>query len=160
MSNLTKGRRVRETTLGIAVTKTLASLADANIFTTQGQVLINLLMGEVTGVGDGGATTIKIRRETDTIDMCAATTVTSDAVGEIYVMVGDKAVILNGTGSTPVKGVGSLLAAAGALYPMVFGLSAAADAIELVQTGDDVTHAVKWTLFYIPLEEGAYVVAA
>lgn len=160
MSNPTRGKAVRETTLGISATKTLASLADANIFTTYGKILITLLMGEVTGVGDGGVTTIKIQSETDTIDMCAATTVTSDAVGEVYIMTGDKAVILNGTGSTPVKGVGSLLAAAGGLNPMIFGLHGTADAIQLVQTGDDATHAVRWTIFYIPLEEGAYAVAA
>src|SRR3990172_8723191 len=108
MSRLTKGRAVRELTLGLHVEKSLASLAAANIFTTYGRSLITLLYGQVTGAGDGGATTIKLQEETNSVDLCAATTVTSDTVDEIYILTGDKAVILNGTGGTPVKDVGSL----------------------------------------------------
>jgi len=151
---------IREVALGIRVEKTLASLADADIFIVVGTILIKLLYGQVTGVGDGGATTIKLQAEDNSIDMCAATTVTSDAVDEIYVLTGDKAVILNGTGSTPVKTIGSLLAAAGGLNPMIFGKAGNTDAIQLVQTGDDATHAVKWCLYYLPLENGAYVTPA
>lgn len=160
MSNQKKGQAVRQTALGLRVEKTLASLADANIFAVYGTNLITLLYGQVTGAGDGGATTIKLQEETNSVDLCAATTVTSDTVDEIYVLTGDKAVILSGTGSTPVKTVGSLLAAAGGLNPMIVGKAATLDAIQLVQTGDDATHAVKWVVYYVPLEEGAYVAAA
>src|SRR3989304_5958192 len=102
MSRLTKGRARRELPLGLHVEKTLASVAAANIFTTYGRSLITLIYGVVTGAGDGGATTIKLQEETNSVDMCAATTVTSDLVDEIYFLTADKAVILNGTGSVPV----------------------------------------------------------
>jgi hypothetical protein len=159
MSRLTKGRALRELALGLHAEKSLASLADANIFTLYGRVLITLLYGVVTGAGDGGATTIKLQEETNSIDLCAATTVTSDTVDEIYVLTGDKALILNGTGGVPVKTVGSLLSA----YPptlMIIGKDGTADAIQIVQTGDDTSHVVEWHLFYIPLDDNAYVVAA
>ena len=74
MSNLRKGRSVRETALGIAVEKTALSVADIDLFTVTGEVLITLLYGIVTGVGDGGATTIKLNEKASSIDLCAATT--------------------------------------------------------------------------------------
>ena len=158
MSNQKKTRAVRETALGIAVEKTAASVADIDLFTVTGEVLITLLYGIVTGVGDGGATTIKLNEKASSIDLCAATTVTSDAVGEVYVLCGDRTLIMGGTGAVPVLKVAGFLAAF-PLNPIVFDGQAGLT-IELTQTGDDATHAVKWTLVYVPLEEGASVVAA
>jgi hypothetical protein len=159
MSRLTKGRAVRELTLGLHVEKSLASLAAANIFTTYGRFLITLLYGVVTGAGDGGATTIKLQEETNSVDMCAATTVTGDTVDEIYFLTGDTIVILNGTGAVPVKTLAGVLSAF-PRHAMIFGKDGTADAIQIVQTGDDATHVVEWHLFYIPLDDNAYVVAA
>ena len=160
MSNQTLGAAVRECTLGIHVQKAaMATLADANIFTTYGRNLITLIMGQATAVGDGGATTIKIQTETNTIDLCAATTITSDAIGTLYFVTGELAVILNGTGNTPIIDVGANLT----LFPsspIIMGRAATADAIQLVQTGDDADGAITWDLYYIPLEEGAYIEAA
>lgn len=159
MSSMAKGKAIRETTLGIKVQKTLASLTDANIFEMSGgEILITALYGVVTGVGDGGATTIKLQTQTNTIDLCAATTVTGDTVGEVYFLTGDKAVILNGTGNVPVKNVGSFLSAFP--YAPIIIDATTADAIQLVQTGDDATHAVRWSVFYIPLTEGAVITAS
>ena len=72
MSNPTKTKTVRETALGIAVEKTAVSLADIDLFTVTGEVMITLLYGIVTGVGDGGATTIKLNEKASSIDLCAA----------------------------------------------------------------------------------------
>lgn len=158
MSNQRKGAAATDTNLGVYVTKTLASLATADVFTVKGDVEITLLYGVVTGVGDGGATTIKFRAKTNAVDMSAATTVTGDTVGEVYIFTGDAAVIIGGTGSVPVKSIAGVLSAF-PHNPMIFS-GGASDTIELVQTGDDATHAVRWVLFYVPLTPGATVTAA
>ena len=152
------GDAVRNVTLGLRVEKTLASLATADMFTVTGECLITLLYGIVTGVGDGGATTIAINEKADSVPICAATTVTSDAVGEVYWVQGDPDLILNGTGQVPVLKIAALLSAFQHSPFIMDGQTGLT--IELTQTGDDATHAVKWVLFYIPLEDGANIVAA
>ena len=159
MSNQTKDNAVRECTLGIRVEKTLANLADANIFTTYGRVLITLLFGQVTVQPDAGATTIKLQEETNTQDLCAATTITNDAIGTMYFLTGEMAVILNGTGNTPIIDIGANLTAMPSA-PVIFGREATANAIQLVQTGEDADGYIKWVAHYIPLDEGAYIEAA
>lgn len=158
MSDYSKPAALRESNLGLRVVKTAASVADIDLFTVTGECLITYFYGIVTGVGDGGATTIAINEKADSIAIAAATTVTSDAVGEVYVVTGDPAIVLCGTGNTPVLKVGALLSAF-PHNPILFdgqdGLI-----IELTQTGADATHAVKWVLHYIPLEENSSIVAA
>lgn len=157
-NELYKGDAVRNVALGLRVEKTALSVADIDLFTVTGECLIIALYGIVTGVADGGATTIKLNEKASSIDLCAATTVTSDAVGEVYVLSGDPAIILNGTGSTPTLKVGNIKAGFNEM-PIIFDGQAGL-IIELTQTGSDATHAVKWVLFYIPLEDGASIVAA
>jgi len=159
MSTQWKGKAIREENLGIHVEKQLATLADGNIFATYGRVLITCLWGESITAGDGGATTLYLQEETNSVALCAATTITGDVTGTLYVMTGDFAVILNGTGNTPVIGaVGSL--SAFQRNSFIVGMAAAADAIQQVQTGDDTTGVIKWHAYYIPLEEGAYMAAS
>ena len=159
MGNPSEGRAIREITLGIRVEKTLATLADGNLFTTYGRNRINLLFGQATAEGDGGATTIKLQTETNTIDLCAATTITGDAIGTMYFATGELAVILNGTGNTPIIDVGANLTGMPS-SPIILGRAATADAIQQVQTGDDTDGEINWVLFYVPLDEGAYIEAA
>lgn len=159
MSTLRKAASVRETVLGLTAQKTKAALADGAIFNTYGRVLITLLTGSVTAAGDGGATTIKLQAGTSNIDLCAATTVTGDAIGTTYFLTGELAVILNGTGNTPIIDIGANLTGMPS-SPVIFGRPATADTIDLVQTGDDATLAINWVLTYIPLDADAYVRAA
>ncbi|RLC56942.1 MAG: hypothetical protein DRI30_05075 [Chloroflexi bacterium] len=158
MSTRTINETVRETALGLQATKTLASAATADMFTVTGEVWVTLMYGIVTGVGDGGATTIAINEKADSIAIAAATTVTSDAVGEVYVVVGDGTLILNGTANVPHLKTAYGLATItldGWLMDGQDGLT-----IELTETGTDATHAVKWVINYIPLEDDASIVAA
>jgi hypothetical protein len=165
MSDYSKPAALMESVLGTRVVKTLASLATADMFTVTGECLITLFYGIVTGVGDGGATTIAINEKTSSIDLMAATTVTSDAVGTVYLLSGHGDIVSNG-GAAPTMSVGQLTAEhdsatdrSPAHSPILFdggtGLT-----IELTQTGADATHEVKWVLFYIPLEENSSIVAA
>ncbi len=159
MSNPSQGKAVRESALGIRVEKSLATLADGNLFTTKGRNLVNLLFGQITTVSDAGATTIKLQLETNTIDLCAATTIDVDAVGTLYFLTGEVAVILNGTGNTPIIDVGANLTGMPS-SPIILGRRDTADAIQQVQTGDDATGVILWALYYIPLEDGAFIEAA
>src|SRR5688572_6812669 len=92
--------------LGFRVSK-VSNLADGtgtdNLFTVTGRVLITSLTGEVTTV-IGGAATLKLRDTTNSVDLCAATTVDTDAVGTMYALTSISTNILNGTGATPVVG--------------------------------------------------------
>lgn len=158
MTNLIDNVAVWETNLGVRVEKSLGIAADANIFTTYGRNYITLLFGQVT-TSPGGAATIKLQTETNTIDLCAATTINTDAIGTMYFLTGEVAVILNGTLNTPILDVGAnytLMPSA----PVIFGRKATADAIQLVETGDDSAGVIRWTLFYVPLDDGSYIVAA
>lgn len=145
--------------LGFKVQKAGVLTADDDLFTVVGQVLITLIYGEVTTVMDGGASTVALNEKASSIALCAATTITSDAAGEIYMLSGDAGAVVNGADAPTLK-VGQL--AGTPLAPFVFGLGngvLGSLTIESTETGDD-TGEILWTLFYIPLEPGAYVAAA
>ena len=157
--DLYRDRALRELVLGIRVNKAGVLTADDDLFTVVGQVLITLLMGQVTTVMDGGASTVKLNEKTSSIDLCAATTITSDAAGEIYMLGGDAGAVVNGADAPTLK-VGQL--AGTPLTPIIFGLGNGALGsltIESTQTGAD-TGEILWSLFYVPMEDGAYVEAA
>jgi hypothetical protein len=81
MANVYLGRRLRLLGHGLErVKEDAVASADDDLFAVYGLNLITLMYGEVTGVGDGGATTIALNEKTDSIPICAATTVTGDAV--------------------------------------------------------------------------------
>jgi len=154
--------------LGFRVQKSSSLAADDDLFTVTGQVLINLFYGELTTVTDGGASTVLVNEKAGSVPLCAATTITGDAAGHIYVVTGHPEALLNG-GGTPVVKVGAATSLtddtvdrADNISPIIFGLgNGALDEliIETTETGDD-TGVILWTLFYTPLEPGAKVVAA
>jgi len=157
--DLYRDRALRELGLGIRIDKAGILSADDDLFTVVGQVMIRLIMGQVTTVMDGGASTVKLNEKTSSIDLCAATTITSDAVGEIYMLSGDAGAVVNGADAPTLK-VGQL--AGTPLSPLIFGLGngvLGSLTIESTETGDD-TGEIRWSLFYIPMEDGAYVEAA
>ena len=167
-ADLYRDRSIRELTLGIRVDKSGILTADDDLFTVVGQVMITLIIGEVTTVMDGGASTVKLNEKASSIDLCAATTITSDADGELYILSGQGNALLNG-GLAPALKVATLTAEhdstvdrSPALAPIIFGLGAGvlgSLTIESTETGDD-TGVILWSLFYIPMEDGAYVEAA
>src|SRR3972149_1305059 len=152
-------KAIRQGVLGEKVTKAGVLTADDDLFTVVGQVLITLIYGQVTTVMDGGASTVKLNEKTSSIDLCAATTITADGAGEIYMLSGDAGAVVNGADAPTLK-VGQL--AGTPLAPIVFGLGNGALGsltIESTHTGAD-TGEILWSLFYIPMEDGAYVEAA
>lgn len=147
--------------LGFRVTKT-SNMADGsgtdNLFTVTGRCLITHLSGEVT-TQIGTTTTMKLSDVTNTVDLCAATTITSDIVGTMYALPGLSAQILNGTGGTPVVG---------SVPNMTIPSSGAMQIIGDVQAPLTIAHvldgagtgAVAWVLYYKPLTAASSITAA
>lgn len=153
INRLYKGLAMRDIQLGQKVdraTATLPQTTDGALFTISGKVLLTGLLGEVTVVIETQANDTKLKLNptatgTDQ-DLCAALDITADAVGELYTIsgtVGDalRSDLLIGLPKIPAP----MLLSAGSLE-----LDCAAS-----NTGS-----VKWTLFYIPWDQGATVVAA
>ena len=149
------GSAMVDSTMGIHVYKDVNLASAGDMFNVHGTVLIKLVWGVVTTVV-ATATTLKFRRETGTVDMCAATTITSDGVGTMYAWAGDTGTVLNGA-DAPVVGFASFANAPA--NSTIFGISGADEVIEAVldQAGTGV---IRFHLYYIPLEAGAYVTAA
>ena len=147
--------------LGYPVVKA-SNLADGsgtdNLFTVTGTCLITSLVGEVTTV-IGGAATMKLRDVTNSIDLCAATTIDTDVVGTMYSLPGLSAEILNGTGGTPVVGSVPNVTTPASNAKRIIGCSQAPITIAHVLDAAD-TGVVTWQLYYLPLVAGATIVAA
>lgn len=143
--------------LGVKVSRATATLpqtAAAAIFTiTGGKVLITQILGEVTTVIQTQANATKLTFDpTDagaSQDMCATTDITADAVGTVYSVTGTPATALQDALNwlPPNK---SLVREGIVLKPGSILLDCAAS-----NTGS-----VKWELRYVPLDDGAAVVAA
>ena len=147
--------------LGFRVTKT-SNLADGAgtdaLFTVTGRCLITHLSGEVTTV-IGGAATMKLTDTTNTVDLCAATTIDSDAVGTMYALPGLSAQILNGTGGTPVIGSIPNVTTPSSNAGLIIGDVQAALTISHILDAAD-TGAVAWVLYYKPLTASSSITAA
>jgi hypothetical protein len=147
--------------LGFRVTKT-SNLADGsgtdNLFTVTGRCLITHLSGEVTTV-IGGAATMKLSDITNSVDLCAATTIDSDAVGTMYALPGLSAQVLNGTGGTPVIGSVPNVTTPSSNAGLIIGDVQAPLTIAHVLDAAD-TGAVAWVLYYKPLTAASSIVAA
>jgi hypothetical protein len=161
MSTLVSGSTIRQVDLGYAVYKTAFNLPQTTstaIFTVAGgDVLITALYGQVTTllVGavslnltytpSGGAAT----------DLNAATVCDDDAVGTLYGLTGVVVDLMScqKVGGTEVPNVTSV---AGIRQG---GLIVRAGAVNLKASASRVGQ-TKWTLCYVPLDDGASVVAA
>lgn len=147
--------------LGFRVTK-VSNLADGagtdNLFTVTGRCLITHLSGEVTTV-IGGAATMKLRDITNSVDLCAATTIDTDAVGTMYALPGLSAEILNGTGGTPVVGSVPNVTTPSSNARLIIGDAQAPLTIAHVLDAAD-TGAVTWVLYYKPLTAASSIAAA
>ncbi len=147
--------------LGYPVSK-ISNLADGAgtdaLFTVTGRCLITHLSGEVTTV-IGGAATMKLTDTTNSVDLCAATTIDTDAVGTMYALPGLSAQILNGTGGTPVIGSVPNMTTPSSGARQIIGDAQAPLTISHILDAAD-TGNVTWQLYYLPLVAGASIVAA
>jgi hypothetical protein len=160
MSVIIQGSQIRQILLGTKVdraTATLPQTATGTLFTVAGgRVLLTSIVGEVT-VALGATATSANLVHTPTVgtvgDLCAATVVTSDEVGTLYGISGDATSLLSadGAGSNAPTSARTGIPA----HPVVLPVGA----IGLKTTASD-TGSVKWSVTYIPLDDGATVTAA
>ena len=118
-------------------------------FTITGRVLITQIVGEVTTIVDDTATDIKLIANPTVgadVDLCAAVTITDDAVGTVYTITGTLADNMVATTS-------------GAVIAQASPILVTAGSIDLDSTATQ-TGATKWTLHYIPLDSNSKVVTA
>lgn len=126
---------------------------ETSLFTiTGGRVLLKQIVGEVTTVIQTQTTNLKLVYDpanppsagADT-DLCAVLDLSADAVGTLYGITGTVADAL-------IEGIGMVLAQA---TPHILSEGAIHQNSSAASSGG-----IKWTLWYVPLDDGARVAAA
>lgn len=156
MTVMIQGNQVRALALGIKVDKSVAPAnATTPLFTVSGgKVLIVGIIGEVTTVMSATATSLSISHDPTNGSagpLCAATVVTSDELGTLYGFTGVPAELLVSTGTAVPSPVETILPTT----PLVLAPGVIGQVGTAVNTG-----VTKWTCIYVPIDDGAAVVAA
>jgi hypothetical protein len=153
VSTLIQGDELRTLLFGTKVdraTATLPATTQAAIFTvTGGRVLVTSLVGEVTTVIQNQACNLKVTANPTTgtdVDIAANLNVQADEAGCLYGITGlfSDALVGANAGATVVP-----------RNPVVLPVGT----LDLVTSATN-TGSVKWSLTYIPLDNGASVAAA
>ena len=131
-------------------TSVLAQTADLSIFTVAtGRVLLTLILGEVTVAiqNQANATLLKLNPTATGADqdMCASLDIDNDAIGEIYT--------ISGTVGDAMRS--DLLIGIGMTFPMILS-----EGIIELECAASNTGSVQWTVFYLPIDQGAVITAA
>lgn len=149
----TNGKQLRKLLLGNRVDRATAALPQTTqsaLFNIEGgRVLLTQIIGEVTTVIQTQANNTKLVANPDTgtdVDICAVLSITADEVGTLYG--------ISGLNSDAMIGIN-----AGALPAQARGVVLAAGSLDLNCAASN-TGSVKWTVFYIPIDDGAYMEAA
>jgi hypothetical protein len=144
-------KAVRVGTFGAVVSRASDILPDGENYplfnVIGGRVAITQIIGEVTTVIQTQANNTKLTATpTDgtAVDLCAALNIAGDEVGTLYGITGTPANAMTGTGLI-VKQAAQVIVNTGTI-----DLDCAANS-----TGE-----IKWSIYYIPMDEGAYVEAA
>ena len=143
--------------LGLRVDRATASLPQstaANIFTISGNVLVTAIIGEVTTVIQTQANATKLKFTStspgSTTDLCGTLDITAKAVGSLFSIVGVLATAMKVTTNNLLVPSDNLA------HP---GLVLGAGAI-LLDCAASNTGSVSWSIWYVPLEDGAAITAA
>jgi len=153
MGDYDQGLAMRDIVLGKKVdraTATLPQTAAAAIYTISGgRVLLTQIVGEVTVIIQTQANNTKLTANPTTgtaVDICAVLSITADEVGTLYG--------ITGLNTDAMIGIN-----AGALPAQTRGVILPAGTLDLDCAASN-TGSVKWSLFYIPIDDGASVAAA
>jgi len=126
-----------------------ASAAAALFNVTGGRVAITKIVGQVTTVIETKANNTKLTANPTvgtSVDICAVLNITADEVGTLYG--------ITGTNTDALIGIN-----AGALPGQTRDVVVNAGTIDLDCAATN-TGAVKWSIWYVPIDEGATVTAA
>ena len=147
------GRALRQFFLGLAVerdTATLPQSTDGALFNvTNGRILLIGIIGEVTTAIQNQANNTKLKSVPTTgttVDLCAVLSIANKEVGTLFG--------ITGTFSDAMVG-----ANAGATIIPDRDIVIPVGSIKLDCAASN-TGSVKWTLFYVPIDDGASVAAA
>lgn len=157
MASSANFKAFRDSSQGVRTKKAITATTNAtqSLFTVTGLVVVNSIIGYVTVAGDGTTTSINLVHDPtigSAVDLCAATVVTSDAIGTIYGYLGDAiTTLLVSSGTTaPGTAYAPMPNSKQVLTPGVIGYKGtAADAL-----------AVDWYCLWWPLSDGSSVTAA
>jgi len=148
MSITEEGMALRKLMLGIKVDRATANMTTGlELFTvSEGNCQVNLMIGEVTTAIENKTVNYTIVADPTTgtsTNIAGLLDCDDDEIGTLYTVSGVAATALQ---------VGMSGSVPGPLQPF----EVAPGAIEIT-VGATHTGSVKWTLFYIPLEDGAYI---
>lgn len=155
MSTYISGAQIRALLLGVRVDKAASDVTDKDLFSVDGgRVFITSFVGEVTTVIGGGSQDIGLHFDPDDggsnvvlADEATPLVIDADATGTFYT--------LNATAAGDAVEELDVAYGAKLAKPILLGLGD----IVLDGTGTE-TGAIKWTLTYIPLDDGAVVTAS
>ena len=144
-------QRVADINLGIRVDRATANMTNGlDLFTVSGgRVLVNLILGEVTTIIETKTVNFKLQANPTTgttNDMSANVDLSAKEAGTLISIAGT-------AGTATQTGSSGSVRAQDAAMVVATGTIAAT-------VGDTHTGSVKWSLWYIPLDDGAYVTAA
>lgn len=150
--NATQRAKLADMILGVRVDRAASTMTNGlDLFTVAGgNVQVNLILGEVVTLMDTEATLFKLQSNPTvgtTNDMSADLDLTAAEIGAL--------ITISGTAATATQ-KGSSGAVIGQAVPVIV----APGAIEAACGNDANTGTIKWSLWYVPLETGAYVTAA
>lgn len=131
-----------------------------DLFTVTGKVLVTLWSGEVTNALGTGVTDYKLRVKTDNVDLCAATNISSAAIGYMWSLSGDAGLTLLTGSSYAVSAVKTADNNGIGMANRVVGLASGSLVLQSLRTAGDASDSMTHTLWYWPLEASAAIVAA
>ncbi len=144
----TRGR-IADIGLGMRVDRATQGMADETIFTIAGgNVMVTMILGEVTTILETAANNTKLTATPTTgtaVDICADLDTTGIEEGGFLTITG------TATDALQKANAGSIKMQA---TPIVV-----APGVIAINVGAAKTGSVKWSLWYRPLEDGAYVTA-
>jgi hypothetical protein len=148
--------KLADAVMGIRVNRAAALLdATQTLFNVEGgRVALLYLLGEVT-VGVTNATTIKLNFDPDTSYGTTDTELSSTGASLAGAAIGLKLTLPAAAGSniTQSTGEGAALLSSAPIWVLAPGY------LEAVIGTPDTTGYVKWTMWYVPIDDGAYVTA-
>ena len=151
MSNFVTGKTLRELVLGIKVERATDNITTGEeLFTISGgRVMVTAIIGQVTTIMETKTINFKLVADPTTgtsTDICANLDLSADEAGTLYTISGAAATAMQRGES------GSVLTQA---TPVIVAIGAIEATVGATHTGS-----IKWTLFYIPIDDGASVAAA
>jgi hypothetical protein len=146
-----------ESPLGIRVVQSenINTATGVDLFTVTGKVLITLWLGEVTNALHTTVTDYKLRVKTDDVDLCAATNLSSAAVGYMWSLSGDAGLTLLTGSSYAVSAVKTADNNGIGMANRIVGLAGGTLILQSLRTAGAVGDAMNHTIFYHPLEAAA-----